>query len=58
VSPRSEWIEIEIAAGRAIRCPRCGRVSFHPKDIDQRYCGWCHEWHDAMDAASQDPGAA
>ncbi len=23
-------------------CPRCGRTSYHPKDIEHRYCGNCH----------------
>lgn len=23
-------------------CPRCLRVSHHPKDIEARYCGACH----------------
>lgn len=25
-------------------CPRCGRTSFNPKDIEQGYCGACHDW--------------
>jgi len=25
-----------------IRCQTCQRISFHPKDIDERYCGACH----------------
>jgi hypothetical protein len=24
------------------RCPVCERVSYHPKDIEYRYCGHCH----------------
>jgi hypothetical protein len=23
------------------RCPRCDRVSYQPKDAEERYCGWC-----------------
>jgi ribosomal protein L37E len=23
----------------AITCPKCGRTSYHPKDIAKRYCG-------------------
>ena len=30
----------------SIRCPRCGMRSYHPHDIDQRYCGNCHAFHD------------
>jgi len=31
---------------RSITCPRCGRTSFNPNDIEQRYCGNCHRFHD------------
>jgi hypothetical protein len=24
-------------------CPKCGRTSYHPKDVEHRYCGNCHE---------------
>jgi len=35
----------------SITCPRCGRVSSHPEDVRQRYCGACHVWHvDVADA--------
>lgn len=27
-----------------IICPRCGRVSFNEKDIQEGYCGACHSW--------------
>jgi ribosomal protein S27AE len=33
-----------LATGQAIRCPRCGAVSVHPKDIEEGYCGRCHDW--------------
>jgi uncharacterized OB-fold protein len=29
-----------------IHCHSCGRVSFHPKDIDERYCGHCKVFHE------------
>lgn len=32
----------------SIVCPRCGRRSFHPEDVRQRYCGACHMFHDDM----------
>ena len=28
-----------------IRCHVCRRVSFHPKDIDERYCSVCDTFH-------------
>ena len=32
-----------------ITCPRCGRTSYNPEDVKQRYCGACHMYHDDMD---------
>ena len=29
-----------------IQCLKCGRKSFHPKDIEYKYCGNCHEFLD------------
>jgi len=29
----------------AIRCLCCGMASWHPEDIRQKYCGFCHSWH-------------
>jgi hypothetical protein len=26
------------------RCPRCAALTFHPRDIEQRYCGRCHRF--------------
>ena len=40
-----------------IICPRCGAVSHHPKDIQERYCGRCHQFHELM-AAEPDRSAA
>lgn len=30
----------------AIRCHTCDRVSFHPTDVTERYCGHCHRFHE------------
>lgn len=30
----------------AIRCHTCHRISFHPKDVTERYCGACHVFHE------------
>jgi ribosomal protein S27AE len=27
-------------------CPDCGAVSYHPKDIEHRYCGRCHQFEE------------
>lgn len=29
----------------AIRCKGCGLVSHHPDDVAQRYCAFCHVFH-------------
>lgn len=28
----------------SITCPNCHLTSYHPKDIEQGYCGHCHDW--------------
>lgn len=28
----------------SINCRRCGKTSYHPKDIEEGYCGYCHDW--------------
>jgi len=28
----------------SITCPDCGRTSYNPNDIEQGYCGYCHDW--------------
>lgn len=40
-----------VAGGRAILCLRCGLTSWHPRDVQERYCGCCHVFHD--DACEQ-----
>lgn len=27
-----------------ITCPRCGLTSYHANDVEQGYCGNCHDW--------------
>lgn len=36
----------------SITCPRCGRESFNPNDVAERYCGACHEFHENMGRAA------
>jgi hypothetical protein len=36
--------EVETITPASFRCPRCGKVSVHPDDIRNRYCGACHDW--------------
>lgn len=47
--PEPTYVMIESRSGApAIRCLRCGMVSFHPDDIEERYCGHCHEFHEPI----------
>jgi hypothetical protein len=32
----------------SITCPQCGRTSHNPNDVRERYCGYCHQYHDTM----------
>lgn len=32
------------ADSRSYTCPRCGRASYNPHDVVQKYCGSCHDW--------------
>ena len=29
-----------------IKCLICGRTSWNKNDVEQRYCGNCHQYHD------------
>jgi hypothetical protein len=29
----------------SIRCNKCKQKSYNPDDIENKYCGWCHEFH-------------
>ena len=44
-------VEVRSRLGRprlvlAIHCHTCGRTSFHPTDISERYCGACKVFHE------------
>ena len=34
------------ADGKSITCLRCKRTSYHPDDVEKKYCGFCHAFHD------------
>jgi ribosomal protein L37E len=27
-------------------CPHCGARSYHPEDVRNRYCGYCHRYEE------------
>jgi ribosomal protein S27AE len=45
---RNEWYQVGWATGMAGRprfvCPTCKATSYNPHDIDDGYCGRCHDW--------------
>jgi ribosomal protein L37E len=36
----------EIGGRKTITCLVCGRTSYHPRDVEEKYCGHCHRFHD------------
>ena len=32
-----------------IRCHTCKLTSYHPKDVQERYCACCHRFHETGD---------
>lgn len=38
--------------GKAIRCELCGRTSYHPMDVREKYCGHCRRFHDDTEGKS------
>jgi hypothetical protein len=48
LQPHECVMEAAVPAPRSITCPRCGRTSFHPADVAERYCGACYAFHDTM----------
>lgn len=38
----------ETGCGEWIKCLACNRVSFHPQDVKERYCGRCHKFHEGQ----------
>jgi hypothetical protein len=35
-----------VEGGRAIYCLTCGMTSHNPHDVENRYCGNCHKFHE------------
>lgn len=46
--PEPATYRLLLVPGRpaAIKCLICNRVSYHPKDIEAKYCGFCHRFHE------------
>lgn len=37
-------------------CPRCARTSYHPQDLEEGYCGACHDWTGRPDVSGTPGG--
>jgi hypothetical protein len=37
-----------LPAAPSIACPSCGKRSYNANDVNYRYCGYCHQFHDDM----------
>lgn len=35
--------------GAAIKCLVCGMTSYNTNDIEQKYCGHCHQFHEFLE---------
>lgn len=39
--------------GKSITCHVCGKTSWHPEDVRNKYCGFCHVFHDQRGTQAQ-----
>lgn len=39
--------------GKSITFHPCGLTSYHPSDIEQRYCAACHRWMGLLEAVRE-----
>ena len=37
-----------ICLGQAIKCLKCGMISYNEYDIENKYCGYCHGYHEPL----------
>lgn len=48
MSENEECIVLGQEVLTSITCPRCGRRSYNRNDVRERYCGFCHAFHEDM----------
>jgi hypothetical protein len=41
---RARVFGANFAAALGFTCPRCGMTSYHPRDLQEGYCGNCHDF--------------
>ena len=56
VIPQAMGMEIEMVKGKetGIRCLICGMVSYNDNDIENEYCGNCHQFHNILEYMEQE----
>lgn len=37
----------------AITCHKCDRISYNKNDVENRYCGFCHVFHEDKEKGQQ-----
>ncbi len=54
---RKTYIIYEGSGRKAIFCTRCEVLSWHPRDVEEKYCPKCHIFHEdeAVQAACLPP---
>jgi hypothetical protein len=43
-------------SGKTILCLTCGKISHHPMDVANLYCGHCHKFHEPGLPAAPESG--
>ncbi len=38
------YVEARTGPVPSFTCPLCSRTSYHPRDVEEGYCGSCHAW--------------
>lgn len=46
---------MSLVAHPKIVCPQCKMESYNPHDIEHKYCGNCHQFHDEMENVVSQP---
>jgi len=53
--PKDATYELVVEKGATgIRRLVCGLTSYHPQDVERRYCGNCHRFHDIRKGGTDD----
>lgn len=48
VIPGRNYDLVYEGSSKGIKCNTCGRTSWHPRDVQEKYCGYCHKFHETQ----------